>query len=90
MNWQLQHLYAPASVVTGSTMPPFRFLFEVRKIVDSKPSPDALAVKKEFAPAAGLEVVPTAEARDLAAYLVSLKANAPLYEAPYTAAAAAK
>jgi len=88
LNWQLRHLYSPASEVPGSTMPPFRFLFEVRKVVDGKPSPDALALKKEFAPADGLEVVPTAEARELATYLVSLKANAPLYEAPFTAAAA--
>ncbi len=30
-NWQLLHLYAPQSVVKNSAMPPFRFLFEVRK-----------------------------------------------------------
>jgi cytochrome c oxidase cbb3-type subunit II len=89
LNWQLQHLYAPRSVVPESTMPAFRFLFEVRKI-GAQPSPDALALKKEFAPADGMEVVPTAGARRLAAYLLSLKANVPLYEAPFTPVTAAK
>jgi cbb3-type cytochrome oxidase cytochrome c subunit len=87
LNWQLQHLYAPRSLVKDSTMPAFRFLFEVRKI-GAQPSPDALALPKDFAPADGLEVVPTARARELAAYLVSLKANQPLYEAPFTPVAA--
>jgi cbb3-type cytochrome oxidase cytochrome c subunit len=90
LNWHLQHLYAPKSLVKDSTMPAFRFLFEVRKKVDGQPSPDALVLPPEFAPAAGLEVVPTAEARHLAAYLVSLQASAPLYEAPFTPVTAAK
>ena len=89
LSWQLQHLYAPTSVNPKSTMPAFRFLFEVRKIGD-KPSPDALALPKELAPAEGMEVVPTDEARQLAAYLLTLKANAPLYEAPFTPVTAAK
>ena len=80
-NWQLLHLYAPKSVVKGSTMPPFRYLFEVRKI-GREPSPDALKLPPEFAPPAGYEVVPRPEARELAAYLLSLRANAPLYSAP--------
>ncbi len=88
MNWQLRHLYAPSSQVQNSTMPPFRFLFEVRKQVNGQPSPDALQLPKEFAPADGMEVVPTTEARELAAYLTSLKANQPLYEAPFTPVAA--
>jgi cbb3-type cytochrome oxidase cytochrome c subunit len=89
MNWQLQHLYAPRSLVKDSTMPAFRYLFEVRKIGD-KPAPDALVLPKEFAPTDGMEVTPTTEARQLAAYLMSLKANAPLYEAPFTPVTAAK
>jgi cytochrome c oxidase cbb3-type subunit 2 len=80
-NWQLLHLYAPKSVVKGSTMPPFRYLFEVRKI-GRESSPDALKLPPEFAPPAGYEVVPKPEARELAAYLLSLRANAPLYSAP--------
>jgi cytochrome c oxidase cbb3-type subunit 2 len=80
-NWQLLHLYAPKSVVKGSTMPPFRYLFEVHKI-GHEPSPDALKLPPEFAPPAGYEVVPKPEARELAAYLLSLRATAPLYSAP--------
>jgi cytochrome c oxidase cbb3-type subunit 2 len=83
LNWQLVHLYAPQAVVKNSAMPPFRFLFEVRKIVGA-PSPDALRFPKDFPPPAGCEVVPTPEAKQLAAYLLSLRADAPLYEAPFT------
>jgi cbb3-type cytochrome oxidase cytochrome c subunit len=83
LNWQLVHLYAPAAVVKNSAMPPFRFLFELRKLGDA-PLPDALQFPKEFLPPAGFEVVPTPEAKQLAAYLLSLRADAPLYEAPFT------
>ncbi|HUB87542.1 MAG TPA: cbb3-type cytochrome c oxidase subunit II [Verrucomicrobiae bacterium] len=82
-NWQLQHLYAPQSLVKDSAMPPFRFLFEVRKIGDT-PSPDALQLPAAFAPPAGYEVVPTDDARNLAAYLMSLRADVPLHDAPFT------
>ena len=82
-SWHLLHLYAPQSVVKNSAMPPFRFLFETRKIGDA-PSPDALNLPSEFAPPAGYEVVPKPEAKQLVAYLLSLHADVPLYEAPYT------
>ncbi len=82
-NWQLVHLYAPSSEVKNSTMPPFRYLFEVRKI-GGTPSPDALLFPKGFGPPAGCEVVPKPEAKELAAYLLSLRANVPLYSAPFT------
>ncbi len=88
-NWQLQHLYAPKSVTPNSTMPSFKFLFEVRKI-GATPSPDALNLPKEFAAADGFEIVPRPEAKKLAAYLLGLKANVPLYEAPFTPVTAAK
>jgi cytochrome c oxidase cbb3-type subunit II len=84
-NWQFVHLYAPSAIAKNSAMPPFRYLFELRKIGDT-PSPDALQFPQGFAPPAGCEVVPTPEARQLAAYLLSLKADAPLYEAPFTPA----
>ncbi len=96
-NWQLVHLYAPSSEVKDSTMPPFRYLFEVRKISGTgvspvqtgetpvpQPSPDALAFPKGSGPPAGYEVVPKPEAKELAAYLLSLRANVPLYSAPFT------
>lgn len=92
-NLQLLHLYAPKGVTASSTMPPFRFLFEVRKM-GATPSPDAVKFPDSFphdlAPAAGFEVVPTTEARELVAYLLSLKASAPVYEAPFTPLTAAK
>jgi cytochrome c oxidase cbb3-type subunit 2 len=85
LNWQLVHLYAPQALVKGSAMPPFRFLFEVRKInPGDAPSPDALKFPKDFALPAGCEVMPTPEAKQLAAYLLSLRQDAPLYEAPFT------
>ncbi|PWU16479.1 MAG: hypothetical protein C5B50_13515 [Verrucomicrobia bacterium] len=76
-NWHLRHLYAPKSVVPGSTMPPYRFLFERRKI-EHGASPDAMAVEGDY------EIVPATEARELAAYLTSLRADAPLFVAPLT------
>jgi len=90
-NWQMLHLYAPKSVAPNSTMPSFKFLFEVRRIkAGDAPSPDALKLPAAFAPAAGYEVVPKPEAKEMVAYLLGLKANAPLYEAPFTPATAAK
>ena len=88
-NWHLKHLYAPKSVVADSTMPSYRFLFEKRKIV-GQPSPDALQDLKEFAPPAGYEIVPKPDARQLVAYLLSLHADTPLFEAPMSVAAAPK
>jgi hypothetical protein len=58
-------------------------LFTVQKI-GATPSPDALDLPKNFAPADGYEVVPKPEAKELVAYLLSLRADAPLYEAPFT------
>ena len=83
-NWQLIHLYAPKSVVKDSLMPPFRYLFEVREKISGESSPDALNLPKEFAPADDCEVVPKPEAKQLVAYLLSLHANVPLYDAPFT------
>lgn len=80
-NWHLRHLYAPPAEVKGSTMPGFRFLFEVKKI-GRVPSPDALSLTGASAPSPGYEVVPKPEARELVAYLLSLQSDAPLYEAP--------
>jgi len=85
----LQHLYAPRSVVPGSAMPPFRYLFELKKI-GAMPSPDALNLPKEFEPAAGYEVVPKPDAKKLVAYLLSLHADVPLYDAPFTTSATPK
>jgi cytochrome c oxidase cbb3-type subunit 2 len=83
MNWELLHLYSPQSVVKGSVMPPFRFLFVTQKI-GGAPSPDALLLTGSDAPPAGYEVVPTEDAENLAAYLVSLRSDVPLHDAPFS------
>jgi len=72
-DWHLKHLYNPRMMVPGSTMAPFGFLFEKRKIV-GEPSADAIELtgkwKAELEP--GYEIVPTGDAKDLVAYLLSL------------------
>jgi cytochrome c oxidase cbb3-type subunit II len=82
-NWQLIHLYAPQTM-KGSLMPPFRYLFEIKKKTGGQFSPEALNLPKEFAAADGYEVVPKPEAKQLVAYLLSLHADVPLYDAPFT------
>lgn len=89
LNWQLMHLYAPSSVTDGSPMPAYQFLFERRKI-GREPSPDALKFSNpKFAPPEGYEIVPKPEAKALVAYLLSLRAETPLDEAPLTPPSAA-
>ncbi len=86
VGWHLRHLYAPASVVTGSVMPGYPYLFEKRRVVGAG-SADALALSGDHAPEVGYEVVPKPEAKALAAYLVSLRADAPLFTAPFSVGA---
>jgi ribosomal protein L7/L12 len=86
-NWQLVHLYAPRSSVRDSVMPPYRFLFEKRR-VEHGPSPEALKLPADLAPEPGYEIVPKPEASALVAYLLSLRANEPLYDAPVSVAEA--
>jgi len=85
--WHLLHLYAPRLQVKDSTMPPYRFLFETRRI-ERALSPEALPLTGSLAPPPGYEVVPKSEARGLVAYLMSLRADAPLFNAPLTVPAA--
>jgi len=87
-NWHLRHLYAPRLEDKGSIMPPYRFLFEKRKIV-RQPSPEALALPGDLAPGDGYEIVPRPAAKALVAYLTSLRADAPLFDAPMTLPASA-
>jgi cytochrome c oxidase cbb3-type subunit 2 len=82
-NWQLLHLYHPRTVVPGSIMPAYQYLFETRKI-SGKPSPRALKLSGKFAPKAGYEVVPKEEVLQLVSYLLSLRITQPLFEAPAT------
>ncbi|MGV3772852.1 MAG: cbb3-type cytochrome c oxidase subunit II [Verrucomicrobiales bacterium] len=79
--WHYEHLYAPKSKVPKSTMPPFPYLFETRKIKGAR-SAEALNLAGDFSPPAGYEVVPTRQAQALVAYLRSLRADVALFEAP--------
>jgi cytochrome c oxidase cbb3-type subunit 2 len=81
VNWHLSHIYNPQITSKGSIMPPHPFLFDMRKI-GHKPSADALKLSGQFAPQRGYEVVPTADAKNLVAYLLSLRADVALPEAP--------
>ena len=77
--WHLLHLYAPRTVIKVSNMPPYRYLFETKKISGQR-SVDALALTGPDAPKPGYEVVPKPEAKALVAYLLSLDKSHPLKE----------
>jgi cbb3-type cytochrome oxidase cytochrome c subunit len=74
-NWHLLHLYDPKISTPGSIMPKYPFLFERRRR-GAIPSPDALHASGDY------EIFPKPEARALVAYLLSLRADAPLFQAP--------
>ena len=73
----LSHLYNPQKMAPGSMMPPYRFLFDRRKLAEGE---KALL---DIDP--GYLVTPKPEAEALVAYLTSLRAEAPLAEAPVPA-----
>lgn len=81
-HWHLLHLYEPTAIVRESNMPPYRYLFTKRK-VGAQRSPDAVRANV----AEGYEIVPTSEARQLVAYLLSLDRSHGLLEAPVGTAA---
>lgn len=78
----LQHLYSPQSTMPKSMMPPYRYLFNKRKLAEGeKPAANALPAGVE----PGYEITPKPEAEALVAYLNSLNASASLAEAPVPA-----
>jgi len=79
--WHYLHLYKPDSVSEGSLMPSYSYLFQVRKIQGQR-SDEALDLQGEDAPKEGYEVIPTPAAKNLVAYLLSLRHDYPLPEAP--------
>ncbi len=87
--WHLIHLYHPSAVCEGSLMPCFSDLYLIRKIQGQR-SNEALALTGDDAPQEGYEVVPTADAKNLVAYLLSLRHDYPLPEAPVKKIGAAK
>jgi cytochrome c oxidase cbb3-type subunit 2 len=66
------YLYDPYILNGYSSMPEYRFLFITQKI-SGQPAQDALVLPDRDAPPAGYEIVPTAQAKSLVAYLLSLK-----------------
>jgi cytochrome c oxidase cbb3-type subunit 2 len=76
--WHLQHLYNPQALMPASMMPRYRYLFEKRRIIHSR-SENAIEVPGV---PAGFEVVPSDRAEALVEYLLSLRAQAELFEAP--------
>jgi cytochrome c oxidase cbb3-type subunit 2 len=72
-DWHYKHLLDPQLTSPGSIMPPFPFLFTVRKII-GQPSPKAMVgLPPHLTPPPDYELVPTARAEALVAYLQSLK-----------------
>lgn len=74
-SWIYLHLYHPRVIVNNSSCPPMPGLFEWSDI-GAAPSPDAVATE------GNRQLMPTAEARNLAQYLLSLNRTHELKEAP--------
>jgi cytochrome c oxidase cbb3-type subunit II len=70
-NWHYLHFYNPRAVYDISNMPAYPWMFRVQRIGE-QPSPDALILPPRYQVAPGFEVVPTAEASALVAYMLSL------------------
>jgi cytochrome c oxidase cbb3-type subunit II len=79
--WFYRILYIPRTVTPESVMPAYRWLFRTQEI-QGQPSFDAVKLEGKDAPPPGYEVVPTEEGKALVNYLLSLKKNYPLPEAP--------
>jgi cytochrome c oxidase cbb3-type subunit II len=72
--WHSIHLYQPRSLVSGSIMPAYPWLFELKDKAD--PGDVVVSVPPAYAPP-GKVVVAASKEQDLVAYLISLK-QAPL------------
>jgi hypothetical protein len=77
----LLHLYNPRLTVADSMMPRYEYLFEKRTLKPGEPRSGEALPLGDAAPD-GIEVVPKPEAHALVAYLLSLRAETPLFEAP--------
>jgi len=78
----LDHLYAPQKTAPGSMMPPYRFLFTKRKLREGEAAQGAPSAGSGQGVEPGYEIIPKPEAEALAAYLMSLRAEVQLKEAP--------
>ena len=83
--WHYLHLFNPRITSPGSIMPSFPYLFDVQEI-EEKPATNALKIPDAFkhlrAPQ-GFEIVPSAKAEQLVAYLQSMKLDYELPEARF-------
>ncbi len=79
--WFYRYLYDPRLFDSETTMPSYRWLFHEQAIA-GQPAQNALKLEGADAPRPGYEIVPTAEAESLVAYLLSLKRDYALPEAP--------
>lgn len=79
--WHYLHFYNPQITSPGTNMPPYDFLFETRKLV-GEPSERALDLPEGYRVEEGYEVVPTAAADALVAYMVGLSQAYDIEEAP--------
>ena len=79
--WFYRYLYDPRLFNPDTTMPSYRWLFQDQAIA-GQPAQNALKLEGADAPRPGHEIVPTAEAEALVAYLLSLKRDYALPEAP--------
>jgi hypothetical protein len=78
-----QHLYNPQSKVPGSMMPPYRYLFEKRPLLAGEKVPEeAVLVLNRTDKNPGEAILPKPEAKALAAYLLSQRADVELPNAP--------
>ena len=73
--WIYKHMFAPTTIVPDSKCPPQPFLFQ-KKEIGGAPSPDAVQVEGRY------EWIPTAEMRNLAAYILGQNRSPALPEAP--------
>lgn len=88
-SWHYLHLFRPGSVSEGSVMPSYAHLFQIRKVQGQR-SDEALALTGADTPRPGYEVVPTTDAKNLVAYLLALRHDYSLPEAPLKKGAPAK
>ena len=79
--WYYRLLYNPQSISPISAMPAYRWLFREQKIVGQAAN-NALKLEGPEKPRPGNEIVPTAEGESLVGYLLSLKRDYNLPEAP--------
>lgn len=78
-DWQLGHLYQPRAYVSGSIMPSYPFLFEVKD--QAEPGEEVLKLSPGIAPA-GRVVVALPEALDLVKYLQGMDHTYPVLPPP--------